>query len=182
MKDEIRREMLNKRQSMSSQSVRNGSDAIIQRLLSLPCIQDAQRIMTYCSVKNEPDLWSFTNALLDMGKQVALPCVTASGLVAADYCRNTNLLKGPYGILEPELKTEDVPVQPDLVVVPGVVFDLQRYRIGFGAGYYDRFLQHSTAVKVGICYETQLVDNIEAEPHDVRMDFVVTERRVIGGE
>ena len=182
MKDEMRREMLDMRQSMSSQSVQRGSEAIIERLLSLACIQDAQHIMTYCAIKNEPDMWNLTYALLNMGKQVALPCVTAGGIAAADFCRNTDLQKGPYGIPQPVLGKDAAPVQPDLVIVPGVVFDLQRYRIGFGAGYYDRFLQNSEAVKIGVCYETQLVDNIEAEPHDVRMDFVVTERRALGGE
>lgn len=179
MKNEMRREMLDMRQAMSQQSVQRDSEAIKQRLLALACVQNSRRVMTYSAIKNEPDMWGATNALLEMGKQVSLPCVTSHGLVAADYCSNTTLVKGPYGIPQPKEIEGD---QPDLVVVPGIVFDLQRCRIGFGAGYYDRFLQNSTAVKVGVCFESQLVDHIEAEPHDVRMDYVVTERRVLGEE
>ena len=180
MKDEMRRKMLDMRQALSSQSVQYGSEAITERLLSLSCVQDAQIIMTYSAIKNEPDMWLLTYTLLDMGKQVALPCVTTGGLVAAAYCRDMKLDKGAYGIPQPAMGPNDPPIKPDLVIVPGVVFDLQGCRIGFGAGYYDRFLQHSEAIKVGVCYESQLVDRIEADPHDVCMDYIVTERRVLG--
>ncbi len=180
MKEEMRREMLDMRQSLSEQSVVRGSEAITKQLLSLPCVQNAQRVMTYCAVKNEPDMWALTQALLDMGKSMALPCVTAEGLLAANFCSNTKMQRGAYGIPQPVITSDSDKVEPDVVIVPGVVFDLQRYRIGFGAGYYDRFLQYRGVVKIGVCYESQLVDNIEAEPHDVRMDYVVTERRILG--
>jgi len=181
MKEAMRREMLDMRQALSRQSVQRDSEAITQRLLSLSCVQSAQVIMTYSAIKNEPDMWSLTYTLLDMGKHVALPRVTADGLIAAEYRRDTKLDKGAYGIPQPVMRPDDTSVQPDLVIVPGVVFDLQGCRVGFGAGYYDRFLYHSEAVKVGVCYERQLVDRIDADPHDVCMDYIVTERRVLGG-
>jgi 5-formyltetrahydrofolate cyclo-ligase len=180
MKDELRREMLGMRGAMSEQSVQHGSEEITEKLLRLPCIQHAQRIMAYCAVKNEPDMWVFVYALLDMGKRVALPYVAAEGIIAAEFHRDTKMQHGAYGIPQPVLTPGYTPIEPEVVIVPGVVFDLQRCRIGFGAGYYDRFLCKSCAVKIGVCYENQLVDSIEAEPHDVCMDFVVTEERVLG--
>lgn len=180
MKQEMRREMLDMRQALSEQKVQRGSEMITQHLLSLACVQKAQHVMTYSAIKNEPDMLAFAHTLLDMGKRVALPCVAPEGLIAADFCRDTKMQRGAYGILQPVLTPDCDRIEPDVVIVPGVVFDLQLYRIGFGAGYYDRFLQYSGAVKIGVCYESQLVDNIEAEPHDVRMDFVVTERRILG--
>jgi|AGTN01.1.fsa_nt_gi 5,10-methenyltetrahydrofolate synthetase len=180
MKNKLRKEKLDMRQAMSEHSVQSGSEAITQRLLCLPCVREARRIMTYCATRNEPDMWDFTYALLDMGKQVALPCVTAEGIVAAEYKRGTQMYRGAYGIQQPVPAPQCAAFEPELVIVPGVVFDLQLCRIGFGVGYYDRFLLGSRAVKIGVCYENQLVDNIEAEPHDVRMDFVVTEDRVLG--
>ena len=180
MKEEMRREMLDMRQAMSEQSVRRGGEAIIQHLLSLSCVQQAQSVMAYCAIKNEPDMWALIYALLDMGKHVALPCVAPEGIIAADFGRDTKMQRGAYGIPQPVLTPNYSRIEPDVVIVPGVVYDMQLFRIGFGAGYYDRFLANSSAVKIGVCFESQLVDNIDAEPHDVHMDFVVTERRVLG--
>lgn len=182
MKAEIRREMLDMRLGLSEQRVKRDSEAIVNRLFSLPCIQDAQRVMAYSAIKNEPDIWELIHTMLGKGKNVALPCVTAEGIVAAEYKQDAQLQRGAYGISQPVRAPGCEFFEPQVVIVPGVVFDLQRCRIGFGVGYYDRFLQNSEAVKVGVCYESQLVDNIEADPHDVRMDYVVTERRVLGGE
>jgi 5-formyltetrahydrofolate cyclo-ligase len=180
MKDEMRREMLDMRLGLSEQRVKRDSEAIVSRLLSLPCMQDAERVMAYSAVKNEPDIWELIHVLVAAGKNVALPCVTTEGIVAAEFRQGTQMQRGAYGISQPLRNPGCEPFEPQVVIVPGVVFDLQRCRIGFGAGYYDRFLQNSEAVKVGVCYESQLVDNIEADPHDVRMDYVVTERRVLG--
>jgi 5-formyltetrahydrofolate cyclo-ligase len=180
MKDELRREMLDMRQTMSEHSVQRGSEGITEKLLSLPCVRHALRLMAYCAVKNEPDMWAFIYALLDMGKRVALPCITGDDIVAAEYRRGALLQCGAYGIPQPAVSSGCESFEPEIVIVPGVVFDLQCCRIGFGAGYYDRFLRQSRAVKIGVCYESQLVDNIEAEPHDVCMDYVVTEKRVLG--
>ena len=182
MKNEIRREMMDRRETMSEKSVQRGSAAITQRLLSLACVQNAQLLMAYCAIKNEPEMWDFVNALFDMGKRVALPNTTSKGIVAAEFCRGMQLHHGAYGILQPAILPENPPFEPEVVIVPGVVFDLHRCRIGFGTGYYDRYLHQSHAVKVGVCYERQIVDNIDAEPHDVCMDFVVTEARTIGSD
>lgn len=179
-KEEMRREMLDMRQSMNEHSVKSDSDAITKQLFSLACIANARMVMAYCAIKNEPDMQEFMNAILDAGKRVVLPCVTPKGLVASEYTRETKMLRGAYGILQPEEVPVCTTLEPDVVIVPGVVFDLQRCRIGFGVGYYDRYLQNSRAVKIGVCYESQLVDNIEADPHDIRMDLVVTERRILG--
>jgi 5-formyltetrahydrofolate cyclo-ligase len=178
-KEAIRREMLDMRQSMNEHSVKTASEAITARLLALACVNSAETVMAYSAIRNEPDMREFMLAMLDAGKRVALPCVTAHGLVAAEFRRDVRMKPGAYGILQPEAFPGCTPMEPDVVIVPGVVFDTQLCRIGFGAGYYDRFLESSRAVKIGVCYEAQLVDRIEADPHDVRMDFVVTERRVL---
>ncbi len=180
MKDEMRREKLDIRQSMSEASVKEGSEAITQNLLSLACVQRARRVMAYYAVRNEPGMGELIDALLDMGKRVALPHVGTEGIVVAEYTRETGMERGAYGIPQPVLAKGCEVFEPEVVIVPGVVFDLKLCRIGFGMGYYDRFLQNSSTVKIGVCYESQLVDCIEAEPHDVRMDFVVTEARILG--
>ena len=89
---------------------------------------------------------------------------------------------GSFGILEPGLQNRQVSlIEADLIVVPGVAFDLQGHRIGFGKGYYDRCLSQLTK-KVpiaGLCHDFQLLDEIPAEGHDVRMQYVVTDKRMV---
>ena len=66
----------------------------------------------------------------------------------------------------------------DIVIVPGVAFDKKYNRMGYGKGYYDRFLKDMTALKIGVCHSFQLVDEIPSEPHDIKMDMIVTEREI----
>jgi 5-formyltetrahydrofolate cyclo-ligase len=77
------------------------------------------------------------------------------------------------------IRNESEKVEPDVVLVPGVAFDEALNRIGYGVGYFDRFLKETDALKVGICFDMQIVPCITTQPHDVRMDMVVTEKRVI---
>jgi len=124
------------------------------------------------------------------GKLVAIPKVEKSGpsgqrMLEAYVMEESGkgLIKGFMGIPEPDasvLKRLD-PVEIDLVVVPGIAFDYARCRIGYGAGYYDRFLPRlrPDCPKVGLAYEMQVVEKIPASCHDIRMDLVITERRII---
>ena len=90
------------------------------------------------------------------------------------------LVPGRYGIPEPVGEVWD-PVRADVIVVPGVAFDLSGHRIGYGKGYYDKALHRLEGLGrlVGFCYDFQLVEEIVGEPHDVTMDFIVTELRVV---
>ena len=67
----------------------------------------------------------------------------------------------------------------DVVVVPGSVFDRSGYRTGYGGGYYDRFLENTDAIRVGVCFDFQLVDDVFPEEHDKRMDFIITEKNFL---
>ena len=86
--------------------------------------------------------------------------------------------KGAHGIPEP---TEIVPIsieEIEIILVPGLAFDKTGARMGFGKGYYDKLLETRKAIKIGICYDFQLLDKIPSEPHDVPMDIIITEKRV----
>jgi len=97
--------------------------------------------------------------------------------------RLEQLSPGCFGILEPCRNGVDHQAdEADLIVIPGVAFDQSGHRIGYGKGYYDRFLQHPgrTAGLVGLCHDFQLIEgNIPADRHDIRMELVVTEKRII---
>lgn len=180
-KEELRQSMLKKRLIIEPRDACEMSGIITNRLLDLECIQNATCIMAYCSFKNEPDLMGFVHALLDMGKNVALPYMTGDdNLIAVDYSYESVMKSNIYGIAEPVIRNESENVEPDVVLVPGLAFDESLNRIGYGAGYFDRFLKESAAIKIGICFDMQVTPYIADEPHDVRMNMIVTEKRVIG--
>lgn len=181
MKRELRREMLEKRMGIHPRDIQAGSARICQTLLSLDCIKNAGCVMAYYAHKNEPDLLAFMHALLDLGKKVALPYIESNdNLIAVDYSRDSVMKSNVFGIPEPVISSGSEPAAPDVVLVPGVAFDAAGNRIGYGRGYFDRFLKETDALKIGVCFDGQLVAHIEAQPHDVRMDIIVTPSRVTG--
>ncbi len=181
MKHDIRQEMLKKRLLIDSLDAEVMSGHIIHTLLELDCIKNAVCVMAYYSHKNEPNLLALMHALLDMGKDVALPYVADNdNLIAVEYTYDSVMKSNVYGIAEPIIMNESEQVEPDVVLVPGIAYDTALNRIGYGVGYFDRFLKETKALKIGICYDMQIVPKIEAEPYDIAMDMLVTDKRVIG--
>lgn len=87
--------------------------------------------------------------------------------------------KGAYGILEPKTVRKADENNIDVILVPGLAFDRNGGRMGFGKGYYDRLLESSKAVKIGLCYDFQILEKIPTESHDVPMNFVITEKEIL---
>lgn len=180
MKRDLRRDILKKRLLIDSHDIQVLSSHIISKLLELERIKNAKCIMAYSAYKNEPDIFALVNALLDMGKKVALPYVAEdNNLLAVDYCFDSVMKSNVFGIAEPVISNESEQAEPDVVLVPGIAFDQAGNRIGYGLGYFDRFLKDSNAYKIGVCFDMQIVPHIEAKPHDVRMDMIVTQSRAI---
>jgi 5-formyltetrahydrofolate cyclo-ligase len=152
---------------------------IMQTLLSLNCVSAAACVMTYSAFAGEPDMAGFIAACISKGQCVALPCVGKKGeMTAVQYCPNEDMVCNRYGILEP--MGSGASMAPDVIIVPGVAFSINGHRLGFGAGYYDRFLADTEAVKIGVCFDGQVVAHIDHDAHDIPMDIIVTEKRVIG--
>ena len=87
--------------------------------------------------------------------------------------------KGAFGISEPVNKTQYSKYDIDLFIIPGLAFGMQGERVGFGKGYYDKLLKNTDAIKTGFLYDFQLTDEIEPEKHDIYMDYLITESKVI---
>ncbi len=171
MKEALRKEYLAKRRALSRKEVAGKSRKIISKLLADPLYKAAQTIMIYLSKENEVD----THALLhESGKRIVLPKVKGSDLICCLYSRG-NLAIGSFGVLEPN--TEEVVASSDigLILVPGVVFDKKGNRIGYGMGYYDRLLSHMKCQKIGLAYDFQIAEKIDATLKDVKMDKVITD-------
>jgi len=142
----------------------------------------ADVIALYCAVRGEVPTDGVMAHAFASGKKVCFPAVEKEGLVFRQICGHQDLVPGGFGIPEPH--SGCIPVSPadiDLFVVPGVGFDLAGQRIGYGRGYYDRALHRleSSGRLIAFCFEFQLLDAIKADHHDVIMDRIITERRVV---
>jgi 5-formyltetrahydrofolate cyclo-ligase len=182
-KQELRQSILKTRTMMDLGDLKTFSGIISDKLLTLDRVKSASCIMAYYSYKNEPDLKEFMNACLDLGKLVALPYIAGKGeMIAVRYEYDGIMKSNIYGIPEPVLTSDSEEEQPDVVIVPGIAFDEKLCRVGFGGGYYDRFLKNAGAYKIGVCFDYQIVDCIDSCSHDVPMDIIVTEKRMLGGD
>lgn len=146
------------------------------RLLAHQRLKDARTVMLYYSLPDEVYTHTLVDALLASGKRVLLPRVTGEGTMELRcYTGPQSLEQGAYNIMEPVGEVFSDYAQIDLAVIPGVAFDRQLNRMGRGKGYYDRLLpQLGCAYKIGICFDFQLVESIECEEHDIKMDEVIS--------
>ena len=181
-KKALRRDLLARRRAMDQAVWQTASKAAQQRLANLELFQQAGSIALYSPIQLEVDTELLFTTALSAGKRVLYPVVCGNNLLFREVSETSQRTAGAFGILEPCIVGEDHSLAAvDLIVVPGVAFDLLGHRIGFGKGYYDRCLsQHQKhGTLVGLCHDFQLLDEIPAEGHDIRMQYVVTDTRVI---
>lgn len=185
MKKIIRREILKKRDGMSTDIKAKKDSRIKDRFFSLPEFIAAEKIFFYASFRSEVETLNMIEESLKMGKRIVLPKVDKERHRLRLYeIKDINeLSEGYMGIPEPLPDDERlVPLDDiDLVVIPGAAFDYSCNRLGYGAGYYDIVLSERKKKMpvVALAYEEQIVDLIPSEMHDVKVDMIVTDKRVI---
>ena len=187
-KEKLRERVLATREELELDQVEIGGQAILERVLGLEAYRQATLIHTYISSKeNEIDTRGLIEISLEQGKRVVVPVLERGNKTMAHALIESldGLVAGPWGLVQPDPATatwleEDAAI--DLVVVPGIAFDRRGHRIGFGGGYYDRFLAKIKAVKVGLCYDKLIIAAVPNEPHDVPMDIVVAQNATYQGE
>jgi len=185
-KGEFRRLYMRHREALDRQYRHEASLAIVARLTAWEPVVNAGRVMTYLSFNAEVETFPLVRHLFAEGQSVAVPYIHqgARNLIpAAINNLEHDLQVGPLGILEPRpehLRPLD-PKAIDVHVVPGVVFDDVGFRIGYGKGYYDRFLllRSRASVVVGVAFDVQLAENVPHEIFDIPMDFIATESQWI---
>jgi 5-formyltetrahydrofolate cyclo-ligase len=181
-KSEIRAIMLARRRNLSVAEQASLGKLIQSAFLEIDAYRRARTIALYLPVNGEVPTDEVVKNALSAGKKIFLPVINGDHVFLRQFLHFDKLEPGKYGILEPVAGSLTAsPLHMDIFVVPGVMFDLAGNRGGYGKGYYDRLLRFSGGDSnlVGFCYDFQLVDAIEVEPHDIRMDMVITERRVI---
>lgn len=179
-KDQLRTAALARRTALSAEHRDVAALAIASRAFPVS-IQPGTIIAGYSPIRGEIDPFPLMRQLAVKGAQLALPAIVArdAPLVFRAWNAETPLVRGAYGILEPAADAEQL--MPDILLVPLAAFDRAGQRIGYGAGYYDRSLAQLRDVKpviaVGIAFAVQEIEAIAALPHDVPLDYVLTEDR-----
>jgi 5-formyltetrahydrofolate cyclo-ligase len=185
VKKEIRKRKLKIRDEIPLDIRARKDRRIREHLLALPEFISAHTILLYASFRSEVGTGNMIQETLGMGKGVLLPKVDAENSTLALYeiTSMIELTPGYMGIPEPDLPDERCRTvdDADFAIIPGAAFDPSGNRLGYGAGYYDSLLskRKKTFPIVGLAYEEQLVTSIPAEKHDVRVDIIVTDARVI---
>lgn len=153
---------------------------VAERLLALPEVRAAERVLCCLSFGSELDTWRLVDELLTSGRQVFVPRVAAGDPMLHLHPFPCTLTTLSFGLRQPapgapELAPDAVDQTIDVALVLGLGFDRRGVRLGHGAGYFDRFLAGRPFPAIGICQAAQLVVELPAEPHDQRMAAVVTE-------
>lgn len=180
-KNELRLKMKAVRRSLTDEEISAKSENIISRFIMLEEYKKARELSVYMSAFKEPDTLPLIMHSMDLNKKIAVPVSNTDTrtLTLAYLGDNANLKKGAYGISEPELIIAADKNDIDIIAVPGLAFDKTGNRLGFGMGYYDNLLADMSAVKVGFCYDFQLMELLPAEEHDISMDIIITETKII---
>lgn len=176
-KNELRFKMKNLRVVLSEMDRKSAAEEVFERLEKTAAFLLADRIMMYHSLPDELYTHDFLKKWAGK-KRFYLPRVNGVNLEVLPY-EESRLELGSFHIEEPTGNNVTDPSEIELVVVPAVAYDRKGKRLGRGKGFYDRFLKDTHATKVGVGYEFQLLDEIPAEPHDVAMDIIVTQKTTI---
>lgn len=174
-KKQIRARQKHKRESLSCEQAQRFSEEICQKISRQPIFLQAETLCFYYPLGKEVNLLPLAQKALDAGKKAAFPRVEGKNMEFYEITSLENFQEGSFHVMEPvggKLAAE----QNALVFVPGLGFDARGNRIGYGGGYYDRYLaRHPQYMKIGTAYAIQLVEELEAEAHDISMDGIATE-------
>lgn len=173
MKAELRKKILQEMKALPRQQKQFIDQALTERLLQHPFYQEAEVIATYLSFPHEFQTQELIEQALKDGKKVLIPKTYPKGRMDFVVYDPQQLVKTSFGLLEPQGDLEVVDAsQIDLIHVPGLAFTREGYRIGYGGGYYDRYLEHFTGHTLSIVYHYQ-VQNFIPENHDISVQEVL---------
>tara|TARA_B100000929_G_scaffold291158_1_gene288495 strand:+ start:1735 stop:2298 length:564 start_codon:yes stop_codon:yes gene_type:complete len=174
----LRQMLLEKRDSTSFDLIQIHSEKIYSRLKKIKSFSNANSIGCYYSIGSEVQTISIIQELLNQEKHVSLPKVVDDTLVFRTIKQFDKLEKGSFGILEPK---DDWPEEKsfDVILVPAIGLTKDGIRLGYGHGYYDKFLADKSVTKIALTYNKQIVKSIPVSDHDIKMDWIISESESI---
>ena len=180
-KPTIRKKMLSLRSKMSRKEVETKSAEIAEKLFHSPVFKKSRRVMFYAAFKNEVETCLMIEKALRAKKEVFMPRVEGGEIVAVKISCCGELSHGSFGIKEPRgtAKPLHAPeLKFDAIIIPGIAFDSECNRLGFGKGYYDRFLARAAGLKIGLAYGFQITEKLPVSKNDIKTDMVITEEKI----
>ena len=173
MKAELRKKILQEMKALSQEQKQVMDRVLTERFLKHPFYQEAKTIATYLSFPHEFQTQELIKRMLKDGKKVLIPKTYPKGRMDFVVYHPQQLVKTSFGLLEPQGDLEVVePSQIDLIHVPGLAFTTEGYRIGYGGGYYDRYLEHFAGHTMSTIYPCQ-VQEFNLENHDIPVQEVL---------
>ena len=175
VKPPLRRMLVDRRRALSAEERTRQSRLIRERLTHIPTVRAARVVVGYAATPFEVDLMPWLAEESRRGVTIGLPRTEGQSMEIRQWREGDSLSVGPFAIREPASAAPALELREiDVVLVPAVGFDRRGHRVGFGLGYYDRFLSTvPAATKVGVAFDVQVVDRIPEEAHDVSVDWLV---------
>lgn len=186
MKKEFRKKVISDRKNQNNEFIIKNSSIITEKLLSLDFIKNAKNIMLYLDFNNEVQTDEMINKLMSLKKNIYAPVTLKEDrkLIPSQIIDLQSSIKiGAYGIREPKedccpkIAVHDI----DVVIVPAVAYDKNCYRLGYGGGFYDRFLNElrNDAITVGIAFDLQIFESVPKEDHDAQLNYIITQSQIL---
>lgn len=180
----LRKNMIKIRDAIPEMIRKRKDEKILYKLFNLKSFTNANSVLCYASVRSEVDTKDIISYCLRERITLSMPKVNINSLQIYRIEKIDELQPATFDIPEPTILNDLRRINPtniDVAIVPGIAFDLQKNRIGYGKGYYDKLLSKSVCLKIALCYEEQIVDFIPTNNHDIKMDVIVTDERIING-
>lgn len=175
MKDKIRKEYLNIRKNITDKN--NKNNIIFNKIINLEIFNKSKVIAIYNSMNNEVDTKKIIEYSKKIKKEVLLPKIINNKMFFIKIDNNTKYIKSNFGVEEP-INNNIYNNKIDLIIVPIVAFDSKCNRIGYGKGYYDKYLNDNNTYTIGIAFENQKYIDIPKEKHDVKLNEIITDKKV----
>lgn len=176
-KQELRTVLREKRNQIKNRE--ELSNIITENILLCEWFLNATTVMLYRSAKNEVITDFLWEKCREMGKICLFPkCISKTEMIAVLAEEPKDFSCSSYGILEPVSSVEYPKEQIDVILVPGLGFDRAKYRIGYGAGYYDRYLADYQGISCGLCYQALLCESVYPDAHDIALTYIASEEDI----
>lgn len=177
----LRREIKSRLATLSEDARINFSHTVTEKFLSHSIYRKSKILMAYFSTAEEIQLQKFLSTALSDGKILSVPFIEGREMHAVILPELDAVEIGAYGILTVESSARKIidAEKIDCIVTPGLAFDAKGNRLGKGGGFYDKFLNRAVnAVKIALAFDEQIVENVPIEPHDVKVDFILTPTKI----
>ena len=175
----LRKQIKALKEDYSPKELDQKSNNIFGLLEQMLVFQKAKNIYVYHSLKDEVQTSDFIQKWNDK-KKFFFPVIKDDNLTFREYKPQTIFRQAILNVMEPDGEDISDYSEIDIIIVPGIAFDINMNRLGRGKGFYDRFLSQISVLKIGVCFEFQLLKNIPIDYFDVKMDYIITENRIIG--